>query len=316
MNKEKLNTMKYLVMIVMGFVFANSLQAQQEPLLSRYMFNGLFINPAYAGSHDYWTSSHTFRKQWVGFDGSPQTIISAVDGPIPGQNMGLGAVFFNDQIGVTKQNTFMVNYSYQLKFKNTDAKLAFGTSAGISQYSAKLTDLVYWDESDPVFENDLNSRVIPKMGFGVYYYTDRWFAGFSIPTLLAYQKGKDFSINVNNGTFLHRHYLLSGGYVFDLNDDFKIRPTVLFKYLPNAPFQADINAAISYKDAFWFGVSYRSGDAMSFLVEYQSNMFFRVGYAYDLTVSQLRNYSHGSHEIMIGIDFGKELKKVKHVRYF
>ena len=91
---------------------------------------------------------------------------------------------------------------------------------------------------------------------------------------------------------------------------------MLFKYLPHAPFQADVNAAVAYKDAFWLGVSYRSGDAVSLLLEYQSNLFFRVGYSYDITFSQLRNYSHGSHEIMIGIDFGKELKKVKHVRYF
>lgn len=316
MKRLKTDTMKLIVTTLLALFMIQTSYAQQEPLLSRYMFNGLYINPAYAGSHDYWTSTHTFRKQWVGFEGAPQTFISAIDGPIPGKNMGLGAIFFNDQIGVTRQNTFMLNYAYHLKFKNAKGKLSFGTSAGFSQYSAKLTELVYWDETDPVFENDLNSRVVPKMGFGVYYYSERWFAGFSIPTLLAYQKGKDFSINVNKGTFINRHYMLSGGYVFNLNDDFKLRPTTLLKFMPHAPIQVDVNAAVAYKDAFWLGVSYRSGDAVSLLLEYQSNMFFRVGYSYDMTFSQLRNYSHGSHEIMIGIDFGKELKKVKHVRYF
>jgi len=88
------------------------------------------------------------------------------------------------------------------------------------------------------------------------------------------------------------------------------------KYVKNAPFEADISFSAVFKDAFWVGATYRTGDAVSIILEYQSNSYFRIGYAYDITFSDLRNYSNGSHEIMIGIDFGKDLKKVKTPRYF
>jgi type IX secretion system PorP/SprF family membrane protein len=108
--------------------------AQQDALVSQYMFNGLYLNPAYAGSHDYWSSSLTYRNQWVRFDGAPTTVIAAVDGPIPDKNMGLGFIFMNDCIGVTRHNTFIANYAYQLKINETD-KLAFGINAGVSQFN-------------------------------------------------------------------------------------------------------------------------------------------------------------------------------------
>lgn len=308
--------MKKLILII-GLIFATGLvsRAQQEPMVSQYMFNGLFINPAYAGTHDYWTSTLSARTQWVSFDGAPRTIIGAVDGPIADKNMGLGLVMYNDQIGVSTQNTAIANYSYQLKFNN-NTKLSLGVSAGVNQFSARLTDLTIWDEGDQVFQNDLRSRIIPRFGFGAYYYGERFYGGFSIPTLLGYQKGNNFSVDVSQATFLHRHYLLTGGYVFDLNKNLKLKPSVLMKYLPGAPIQADLNLGLLLNETFWFGTSFRSGDAVALLIEYQSNNFFRIGYAYDITFSELRKYSNGSHEIMIGIDFGKDLIKTKTPRFF
>jgi type IX secretion system PorP/SprF family membrane protein len=306
---------KVIIIIVAGLLGLNS-WSQQDPMLSQYMFNGLYLNPAYAGSQNYWTSTLSNRYQWVGFEGAPRTFIAAVDGPIAAKNMGLGMIFFNDQIGVTNQNSFLANYSYKLKINETD-KLSFGVSAGASQYSARLTDLTIWDENDPVFQNDLVSRIIPRFGFGMYYTSkDKWYAGFSIPTLLAYQKGKDFTMDLNQATFLNRHYLLTGGYIFPINDNLKFKPSVLFKYLPNAPMQMDLNAGLLLKDMFWIGGSYRTGDAAVFMIEYQTNAFFRIGYSYDMTFSELRKYSTGSHELMIGIDFGKDLVKTKTPRYF
>lgn len=289
--------------------------SQQDPMVSQYMFNGLFLNPAYAGTHDYFTSSHSYRKQWVGFDGSPQTIISAVDGPIKGKNMGVGAIFFNDQIGVSTQNSFLLNYSYQLKVSEK-GKLSMGLSGGLSQFSARLSELTVWDGDDPVFSNDLTSRLIPRFGFGLYYFQDNFYAGFSIPTLLAYQQNRDFSFNVNNATFLHRHYLLTFGYIFEVTDEIKLKPSVLLKYLPHAPVQADVNLGVLFKDTFWIGTSFRTGDASVVLVEYQSNSYFRVGYAYDITFSALRHHSAGSHEVVVGIDFGRDLTTVKTPRFF
>ncbi|MCF8416531.1 MAG: type IX secretion system membrane protein PorP/SprF [Crocinitomicaceae bacterium] len=307
--------MKKLIIIIatVGF-FTPQLKAQQDPMLSQYMFNGLYINPAYAGSHKYWSSTLSYRNQWVGLEGAPSTAIAAVDGPIPGKNMGLGLILMHDQIGVTKQNTAILNYSYQIR-TGEKSKLALGINAGVSQFSAKLTSLTVWDQ-DQVFQNDLTSKMLPRFGVGAYHYSKRHYVGFSIPTLFAYQKGMDFNFDLSRATFLRRHYLLTAGYVFDTSKDIKIKPSVLLKYVQNAPLEADFNLSTVYKDMFWVGASYRTGDAVAIILEYQANSFFRIGYAYDITFSKLRNYSGGSHEIMIGMDFGKDLIKVKTPRYF
>lgn len=293
-----------------------SAKGQQDPMLTQYMFNGLYINPAYTGTHQYWTSTLTYRTQWVGadFDGAPQTAIAAVDGPIPGKNMGLGAILMHDQIGVTNTNTALISYAYQLKL-NESSKLSFGVNAGVSQYYSKLTEVRIWDEDDQIYANNLN-KVLPRFGFGMYYYSDKYYVGASIPTLLAYEDGNKFSFDVSKASFIRRHYLLTGGVVLNVSENVKFKPSVLLKYTKNAPLEADLNFSAIFKDAFWVGTSFRTGDAVAVILEYQSNSYFRIGYAYDITFSGLRNYQNGSHEIMIGVDFGKDLIKVKTPRYF
>jgi type IX secretion system PorP/SprF family membrane protein len=305
---------KLILFIAAVYFFSPEVKAQQDPMLTQYMFNGLYLNPAYAGSHKYWTSTLTYRNQWVGIEGAPETAIAAVDGPIPGKNMGLGLILMHDRIGVTRQNTVIANYAYQIK-TGEESRLALGINAGISQFSAKLTDLTVWDE-DKVFQNDLTSKILPRFGLGAYFYAKKYYVGVSIPTLFAYQKGVDFNFDLSRSSFMRRHYMLTAGYVFDTSKEIKIKPSVLLKYVENAPMELDINLSTVYKDMFWVGASYRTGDAVALILEYQTNSYFRVGYSYDITLSKLRNYSSGSHEIMIGIDFGKDLVKVKTPRYF
>jgi type IX secretion system PorP/SprF family membrane protein len=305
---------RFTFQLAISLLFGAGAFAQQDPLVSQYMFNGLYLNPAYAGSHDYWTSTLSYRNQWVRFDGAPETMIAAVDGPIPEKNMGLGLILLHDRIGVSRQSSAIANYSYQLKL-NEKSKLAFGINAGVSQYGADLTKLTVWDQ-DEVFQKDLSGRLIPRVGLGAYYFSERYYVGLSVPTLLGYQKDYSFSVDLSKSSFLRRHYLLTAGYVIDLKHDFKLKPSVLLKYVENTPLQVDLNLSVVYKDMIWFGTSFRTGDACVFLVEYQPNKHFRIAYAYDLSFSKLRSYSDGSHEIMLGIDFGKDLVKVKTPRYF
>jgi len=308
--------MKNSIILALVALIWSSAFGQQDPMVTQYMFNGLYLNPAYTGSHDYWTSTISYRSQWVGaqFKGAPQTAIAAVDGPIHGKNMGLGFIFSHDQIGVTKTNSFMAQYAYQIKLKKT-SKLAMGINAGVSQFSSNLTDVLIWDEQDQVYSNRLN-KLIPRFGAGLYYYSDKHYIGLSVPTLFAYDDGNDFSFDLSKASFLRRHYLLTAGLILQVSDNVKLKPSTLLKYVPNAPFEADINFSAIFKDQFWVGASYRTGDAVAILFEYQSNSFFRIGYSYDITFSGLRSYQNGSHEIMIGVDFGKNLTKVKTPRYF
>lgn len=309
--------MKNLITIgAIILLFSGVARAQQDAMLTQYMFNGLYLNPAYAGSHEYWSSTVTYRTQWTGarFEGAPQTVVAAVDGPIRGKNMGLGFIISHDRIGVTRTTSFLANYAYQLKFKNK-SKLALGLDLGVSQFDARLQDVTVWDEQDVVYESNL-MKFVPRFGLGAYYFADKYYVGVSIPTLLAYEDGNNFSIDVSKASFLRRHYLLTGGVVLTVSDNVKLKPSALLKYVQNAPLEGDINLSAVFKDAFWVGATYRTNDAVAVLLEYQSNSYFRIGYSYDITVSGLRGYQNGSHEIMIGIDFGKDLKKIKTPRYF
>lgn len=306
--------MKKSIIILFVVILNITANAQQEAMVSQYMFNGLFLNPAYSGSHKYFTSSLLHRTQWVNFPGAPQTNLVAIDGLIPKKdNMGIGLIVAHDRIGATEQTDISANYAYQLRLKK--GKLAFGIKAGVTNYVFKSAGVTVWDQNDEMFTGR-RSAWLPKFGFGAYYFAEKWYAGLSIPTLMAYDAHRDFSFDVNKGSFLNRHYYLYGGYVFKLNEKFKLKPSTLIKYLPAAPVEADINLNLLYNDQFWIGASYRSLDAVVFMVEYQTNTRFRVGYAYDLTTSKIRNYSTGTHEIMIGYDFGKDLVKIKTPRFF
>jgi len=309
---------KNIFKILIGLMFLGSFSAigQQDPMLSQYMFNGLMLNPAYSGSHKYWSSTLTYRNQWTGADfrGAPQTAVAAVDGPIPGYNMGLGLVLMHDRLGVTQQNLIQAVYSYHIK-TGAKTKLSLGLSAGASQFSSRLTDVKIWDEDDVMYQED-HSKWLPKVGFGAYFYAENFYVGASIPTLFSYEKDKDFSMDLTKASFLRRHYLLTGGVVIPAGAQLKFKPSVLLKYIPSAPLEADINLSVVIRDQFWIGASYRTLDAVAIILEYQTKSFFRIGYSYDITTSRLRNYSKGSHEIMIGFDFGRDLIKVKTPRYF
>lgn len=307
--------MKKIIIVLLGMLIGNQLWSQQDAMLSQYMFNGLFLNPAYAGSHKYWSSTFTYRNQWVAMDGAPETAILAVDGPIAAKNMGLGFSFMYDKIGVSTHNKITANYSYQLR-TSANSKLSLGINASVSQFNARVEDLLIWDQEDAVFANNINGKYVPSFGVGAYHYGEKHYVGISIPTLFAYQNDYNFNFDLTKSSFLRRHYVLTGGYVFEVSPMVKLKPSTLLKYVANAPLEADINLTAYYKDMISAGVSYRTNDAVVFMVEYQANNYFRIGYAYDMTTSTIRNYSHGSHEIMIGVDFGKDLIKVKTPRYF
>jgi len=288
--------------------------AQQDAMVSQYMFNGLFLNPAYGGTHPYYTATLLYRTQWTGLTGAPKTGLFEVDGPLAKDKMGIGCIIASDKIGVTDQTDYYATYSYKIKIGSN--KLSFGVRGGVSEYRAKLTSLVYWDESDEVFAHNISSALIPKFGFGMYYYSDKYYAGISIPTLLAYDKDYSFSMDIEKASYMRRHYYLNGGYVFSISELFKLKPCALVKYVPNAPLQGDISASLMYKDIAWLGITYRSKNTFIAMIEYQTPNRIRVGYSFDYTTSMLQDHSNGTHEIMIAYDFGKEIVKTKTPRFF
>lgn len=309
--------MKKLFTSIAILALAVTAYGQQDALVSKNVFNGLLLNPAYAGSHPFFSASLLYRTQWTGFTGAPNTQLIEFDGPLAKETMGVGLVISHDKIGVTEQTDFYASYSYKIKVGEKN-KLAFGLRAGASNYQAKLTELTVWDGGDDAFNNDIRTYLIPKFGYGMYFYSEKYFAGLTIPTLIAYDNAYTFSVDLEKSTYLRRHYYLNGGYVFNLNETgtMKLKPTLMLKYVPAAPMQADISTSLIYKDMFTFGLAFRTGDALVGMIEYRTSQRIRIGYAYDFTISKFRTYAGGTHEICLGYDFGAGKDKNVSPRYF
>jgi type IX secretion system PorP/SprF family membrane protein len=305
--------MKAKTITLLLLLISSSISAQQEMSISQYMFNGLFLNPAYAGSHDYMTASATVRSQWVKFEGAPQTGVFGIDGRLRSEPMGLGLTVSTDKIGITTTNEIYGIYSFHIR-TGVKSQLSFGVKAGIMNFQENMDHLIYWD-NDQVFANN-TSMYFPKFGFGMYYYSEKYYAGFSAPTLLAYDPGNNFNLDIEKSTFLRRHYYLTGGYIFEISEDVKLKPFALVKYVHSAPLQIDLNLSAVFLDRYWIGAGYRMNSNFTGLLMLQINDNLRIGYAYDLMHAELSKFAGATHEVHIGWDFGGHLRKIKSVRYF
>jgi type IX secretion system PorP/SprF family membrane protein len=310
-----MKTIRHSLTVVLALLGCAKLFAQQEVMVSQYMFNQLFLNPAYAGSHAYMSSSLLHRSQWLKVEGAPRTSMMAVDAPLMNGKMGAGLSIVHDQIGVSRDLDIAAHYAYHLRLSPT-SKLAFGMRAGLSIYSARLSELNYWDANDQVFQGDIANKPVGKFGFGLYWYDTRSYVGLAVPTI--YAADKQIAMNATGviDDYFTQHFYVNAGHVFTLNESFDIKPSTMIRYTTAAPMEADVNCNVLYRERIWFGLGYRTGDALVGMLEYQINPMLRIGYAYDMTTSQLRNYTNGSHEVMLGLDFGKEPIRIKTPRYF
>lgn len=310
--------MKKLRCLILILVSSFQLYGQQDILVSQYMFNPLLLNPAYSGSKDYMMATLLYRRQWVNFEGSPETQVASLHGPLGLTHFGWGVLLSHDKIGVTDRTDAYLNASYQLPL-SAKWKLGVGLRAGGGYYSYRNSDLVYWDEGDPAFAGDRVSRFLPNVGAGAFLYSEKFYAGLSVPTVISYDPGTSLSIDLSGGEVVPhqvRHYYGTAGAVFELNQDVVIKPSVLVKYVSNAPLEGDFNLNFLLARTVWIGGSYRTGDSFVGLVELQLSRKLRIGYSYDFTFTAMKSYSNGSHEVMIGYDFGYDIMKMLTPRYF
>ncbi|REK49197.1 MAG: type IX secretion system membrane protein PorP/SprF [Bacteroidetes bacterium] len=292
--------------------------AQQDILVSQYMFNHLLLNPAYSGSKDYMMATLLYRKQWVDFSGAPETQVASLHGPLGLTQLGWGGLISHDKIGVTDRTDVYANAAYHLKL-NQKMKLSLGLRGGGGIYSYKNSDLKVWDANDPAFAGDKVSRFLPNVGAGAYLYGERFYAGVSVPTIISYDPVKSLSVNLSGGDVIPhqvRHYFATAGAVFELHPDVMMKPSVLVKYVDAAPVEADFNVNFLFANTLWLGGSYRTGDSFVALLEIQLTKKLRLGYSYDFTFTDIKDYSSGSHEIMLGYDFGFDIMKMRTPRYF
>ena len=294
------------------FVWSINLSAQQEALTTQYMFNGLSINPAMAGSDDNLSVTGIIRSQWVGIHGAPNTQVLSIHSPMRSDNYALGLNVTHDKIAVTGRTTISPSYAYRLHFKN-GAILSLGIQASIMNYKAGLTDLNPKDGTDAVFTTDVNTWMI-NFGVGAYYYTNKYYIGISAPMLL--NNNYSSSGAKISEAKLTRHYYLNAGSVFDLDENYHLKPSVLVRYTEKSYMTADINLNLYYKRFFGIGISYRTTESISGLFELFINDNLMMGYAYDYIISDIQMATSGSHEIMINYIFPYNEKRVITPRYF
>ncbi len=293
--------------LLIAFTYQSS--AQQQVMFTQYMFNGLAINPAYAGSHESASLTLLARKQWVGLDGAPNTQTFSAHAPLNNTNAALGVMFLRDEIGVTKQHGGFISYAYRIPMGN--GKLSMGIQGGFNRYSANYSGL---NLNDPTFDGGDIVESHFNTGVGLYYYTDRFYAGVSIPQILNTEFDAD---NPDSEAKLIRHYFATIGYVFDLSPMLKLKPNLLVKNVPGAPTEFDINANLLINERIWLGLSYRSFDSFDAIFSMQITDKIQFGYSYDFaTTSQLKSVNSGSHEFMLNYRFSLVKEKIITPRYF
>ena len=192
-----------------------------------------------------------------------------------------------------------------------------GIRAGVSHLKADFSELIYWDKSDPRYLQGSQTKTLLNTGAGFFLYSDRVYVGLSVPCTLSYDSTQSISINQgSDAPHKVRHYYMTTGIAIPLSLDLVMRPSILVKHVPDAPVEADFNLHFLFSDMLWLGATYRTGDAIIAMVEFQLTRKLRIGYAYDYTLTDIKDYSSGSHEIMLGYDFGFDVIKMKTPRYF
>lgn len=298
----------------LGLFLGTAIFAQQDPQFTQYMFNLLALNPAYAGSAERVSMKALTRHQWVGFTGAPTTQTLTVHSPLLHESLGIGGTVMRDSHGPITQYTFMADIAYRIFMG--DAKLAFGLKGGLNLFQGQFAELNPLVAGDQVFQANVSSKMDPQFGFGMMYYSDRYFIGLSAPKLLRTEFFQTDSLAFVSQPGQRPHYFLTGGYVFNMGLYHKFKPTFLVKAVQGAPASFDVTANFLFYEKFWLGAMYRHTDAVGALAQYHITNDFTIGYAYDYPLSTLNNYSGGSHEIMLGFDFGNKMKGVRSPRYF
>ncbi|MBN9286217.1 MULTISPECIES: type IX secretion system membrane protein PorP/SprF [unclassified Flavobacterium] len=288
-------------------------QAQQDPHYTQYMYNMNVINPAYAGSKENLSFGLLYRKQWVDIEDAPTTGTFFVHSPT-GKNVGLGLSVISDKIGPVTENNVYGDFSYTLNLGG-EHRLALGLKAGATFHKVGLYSDIYHtlpDADDPAFGQDI-SKTYFNVGSGFFYYTNKYYVAFSVPNMLKSKHldfdGRKFGSEVS-------HYFLTGGYVFELSENTKFKPSFMLKSAFKVPTSLDVSANMLFFDKFEIGATYRLEDSFGGMVNYAISPSVRIGYAYDRIVSDLKVTTPASHEVMLLFDLNFPKKVSRSPRYF
>lgn len=279
-----------IVLVLIGMMS----YSQQDSQYTQYMYNTININPAYAGSREVLSIFGLHRSQWVGLEGAPTTNAFALHTPIGDSSFGIGLSFVNDKIGPANESAISADLSYFIQMSE-NYKLSFGLKGTANLFNLDVNKLNIQDQNDPKFQN-LNNDISPNVGAGIYLYSEKFYAGLSVPNFLETNHYKDNSVSITQEKL---HFYFITGYVFDIGDNFKMKPSILTKAVEGAPLQVDGSLNFLIYDKLTLGAAYRWDAAWSAMAGFQLSNSIFLGYAYDMETTRLKNYNSGSHEIFL-----------------
>lgn len=277
--------------------------AQQDPQFTQYMYNMSVINPAYATAEEgILNLGGLYRTQWVGVEGAPRTGTFFAHNPIT-ERIEAGISFTNDNIGdIVNENNIFADVAYVLPV-GLESKISFGVKAGVRMFDANFDGLVLQSgpaSGDNAFNENVN-RAFPNLGIGAFFFTDNYYLGLSAPNMLS-TKHLENENGIKATGVESMHFFFTGGYVFDINENLKLKPAFMGRAVKGAPLALDITANVLIHEKLEAGLGYRLDDAVSALVNFRITPELRIGYAYDYTTTNLGDFNSGSHEIFILFD--------------
>ena len=327
-NKDQVNQ-KYSLkgLIVFLTMISMTVQAQQLPQFSQYVFNGLHINPAYAGYKGDGYIQTTYRSQWINFPGAPKTLSFTADLSANEGRMGLGVTYLKDRISLTEINVGMLTYSYRIA-TGDKSMLSLGVSAGISEYAVDPTEMVVVNNPDPLPPSSRVAAATPNMNTGLFFHSDKFYAGLSAYNLI----GRRALLRQDIAVAFHDfHYYLTVGGMMRLADNVQLKPSILIKHVKGSPTSYDLNAMFLFRERVWLGGSFRSNvrvfedqlqddlskrNAVALVMEYFVLPSMRIGYAYDYNLNALNSYRTESHELSVGVYLNRQRKIIYNPRWF
>lgn len=292
---------------------SNWVYAQQDAQYTQYMYNPMNINPAYAGSRDVLSIFGMHRTQWVGLEGAPTTNVFSIHTPLKNERLGLGLSIVNDKIGPSSENSISIDFAYRIPFSEKSV-LSFGLKGVANLLDVDYTKLDIYDPTDPQLQNNIDNKFSPNIGAGIYWYSNKYYVGLSVPNFL---ETKHYDDNSAEALAKERmHYYFMSGYVFDINESIKFKPAFLTKFISGAPIQLDLTANFMFNEKFIIGGAYRWDAAASVLAGFQISKKILIGYSYDMDTTKLANYNSGSHELFLRYELFKNSLKVINPRFF
>ncbi len=313
-----MNTKHILFIILLPLL---GLHAQQDAQYTQYMYNTMSVNPAYAGSREVISVTAIHRNQWVGIDGAPVSQSLNLHAPVGAANkVGLGLSIINDKIGPSQETLADLNFSYTLKTSEKN-RLALGIKAGVHLLDVNFDRLDQFHTSDLLLDVNIDNKLSPTIGIGMYYYTPSFYMGLSAPNILETKHFDETSLGNTASSFLATervtiYYIM--GYVFGINKNLKLKPSLLTKAVAGAPVQFDISTNLLIRDKFTLGLAYRLSAALSAQAGFQFSRGILLGFAYDWETTSLGNteFNAGTYEFFLRLEIFKKQDSILYPRFF